>query len=120
MAAVAKLRRILTGNQFSIGEKHKALFALRNIATEDAARALEDALVQVLPGCSNENALLKHEIAYALGQVGLPSSAPILERVLGDVSMHAMVRHEVCAHDARRDVTYGPTARLAKLLVRWV
>ena len=42
------------------------------------------------------SALLKHEVAYALGQIGMPSSIGTLEKVLGDPEAHPMVRHEVC------------------------
>lgn len=40
------------------------------------------------------SALLKHEIAYVLGQMQDPQSTSILERVLRDAKEHAMVRHE--------------------------
>lgn len=43
---------------------------------------------------SDKSALLKHELAYVLGQIRNPISIPVLNEVLGDVSQDPMVRHE--------------------------
>jgi deoxyhypusine monooxygenase len=43
---------------------------------------------------SAKSALLKHEIAYVLGQLQHPRSVPALSAVLADQNEHAMVRHE--------------------------
>lgn len=78
-----------------VTKKHQALFALRNIATPEAARVLEQCLLTSDESRNDSEALLKHELAYALGQVGVASSAITLERVLADAKVHPMVRHEV-------------------------
>lgn len=71
----------------SLARRFRALFALRNIPTDESveliARAFQD-----------KSALLKHEVAYVLGQMGLPSAIPFLAQVLCNVSEHEMVRHE--------------------------
>lgn len=41
------------------------------------------------------SALLAHEAAFALGQMGIASVVPALTRVLQDESLHPIVRHEV-------------------------
>lgn len=47
------------------------------------------------PGFKDESALLKHELAYCLGQMKDISSLPVLEKVLRSKSEDPMVRHEV-------------------------
>lgn len=48
-----------------------------------------------LTGFKDESALLKHELAYCLGQIESESALPVLESVLGDKNEDPMVRHEV-------------------------
>ena len=43
---------------------------------------------------SDKSALLKHELAYVLGQIRNPISIPVLNEVLGDFDQDPMVRHE--------------------------
>lgn len=98
-AVVSKLEAELLSDKAVVTRKYRALFALRNVASATAVRALERCLLQAEADDSQSaresSALLKHEVAYALGQVGLVSSIPTLERVLGDAKAHPMVRHEV-------------------------
>ena len=49
-------------------------------------------------GFADESALLKHELAYCLGQMKKTSALPVLEQVLRDEKEDPMVRHEVCDH----------------------
>lgn len=46
-------------------------------------------------GFADESALLKHELAYCLGQIKRTSALPVLESVLRDETENPMVRHEV-------------------------
>jgi HEAT repeat protein len=46
-------------------------------------------------GLQDSSALLKHELAYCLGQMKLASALPALEKTLRDKSEDPMVRHEV-------------------------
>lgn len=68
-------------------ERFRALFTLRSIGGERAldaiARCFED-----------DSALLKHELAYCLGQMQDVRAIPILTKVLADVQQEPMVRHE--------------------------
>ena len=48
-------------------------------------------------GFKDDSALLKHELAYCLGQMKNVSALPVLESVLRDRSEDPMVRHEVCS-----------------------
>lgn len=60
-------------------QRYRALFALRNKGGEAAVAALGDAF-------GATSALLKHEVAYVMGQMQHPASADVLCKVL-QVSM---------------------------------
>ena len=94
-----KLEEQLLSPKTDVTKKYRALFALRNMATPEAVKVLEKCLLQAEADNSKtaleSSALLKHEVAYALGQIGQPSSIVTLERVLGNKNAHPMVRHEV-------------------------
>ena len=49
-------------------------------------------------GFSDDSALLKHELAYCLGQIKNEAALPVLETVLRDKAEDPMVRHEVGAY----------------------
>ena len=55
-------------------------------------------------GFADESALLKHELAYCLGQLKKTSALPVLESVLKDESENPMVRHEVRDRYSRRSI----------------
>ena len=68
-------------------QRMRALFALRNIGGVDAIEALAAAY-------SSKSALLKHEIAYVMGQMQDPAAVPHLINRLEDHGEDLMVRHE--------------------------
>ncbi|NXX13712.1 DOHH hydroxylase, partial [Podargus strigoides] len=67
--------------------RFRALFTLRNLGGRTAvdwiSRAFEDG-----------SALLKHELAYCLGQMQDEAAIPVLIQVLEDTGQEPMVRHE--------------------------
>ena len=65
----------------------RALFALRNIGGNDSVEALAAAF-------SSSSALLKHEIAYVMGQMQDSAAVPHLIDRLEDFEEDVMVRHE--------------------------
>ena len=65
----------------------RALFALRNIGGRDAVESLAAAF-------DSSSALLKHEIAYVLGQMQDDHAVPHLISRLEDLKEDVMVRHE--------------------------
>ncbi|KAK0244255.1 Deoxyhypusine hydroxylase [Armillaria nabsnona] len=67
--------------------RFRALFTLKSLKSEEAIRIISD-------GFKDESALLKHELAYCLGQIQKASALPILESVLADTTEDPMVRHE--------------------------
>jgi hypothetical protein len=56
-------------------QRYRALFALRNKGGEEAVAVLGEAF-------STSSALLKHEVAYVMGQMQHPASAGVLGQVL--------------------------------------
>lgn len=79
----------------ALDARFRALFSLKGLAAADGARtqAVIDVIAAAFEG--NDSALLKHEMAYVLGQIKDVGAMPCLERVLADAKEHAMVRHEV-------------------------
>ena len=85
--AVAKLRLSLLDEENEMFERMRALFSLRNSRTPEAVSALCE-------GFSASSALLRHELAYVLGQMQDKLAVPKLIDVLSDANEHVMVRHE--------------------------
>lgn len=86
---IQELRSILLDNNASLFLRYRAMFALRNIRTDEAILALCEAL-------NYGSALFKHEIAFVLGQLQSDISVPFLSKSLENCAENEMVRHE-CA-----------------------
>ncbi|KAL6505192.1 hypothetical protein OROGR_025009 [Orobanche gracilis] len=78
---------ILLDEEKSMYERYAALFALRNLGEEEAISAIVESL-------GANSALLRHEVAYVLGQLQNKKTSDALSEVLRDVKEHPMVRHE--------------------------
>ncbi|KAJ0246702.1 Deoxyhypusine hydroxylase [Hirschfeldia incana] len=86
-SSVHQLRQILMDETKGMYERYAALFALRNHGGEEAVSAIVDSL-------SANSALLRHEVAYVLGQLQNKAALATLSKILRDVNEHPMVRHE--------------------------
>ncbi|XP_060786906.1 deoxyhypusine hydroxylase [Neoarius graeffei] len=84
---VVAVGRILVDTQQELPARFRALFTLRNLGGAEAVSWISE-------GFSDESALLKHELAYCLGQMQDESAIPVLETVLKDTEQEPMVRHE--------------------------
>ena len=84
---VEKLRDTLCDEGEKMFQRMRALFALRNIGGKLAIESLADAF-------DSSSALLKHEIAYVLGQMQDDNAVPHLIERLEDLEEDVMVRHE--------------------------
>ena len=82
-----ELRVILCNENERMFQRMRALFALRNKGGNDAVDALCAAF-------DSDSALLKHEIAYVLGQMQNSHAVPMLIERLSDEVEDLMVRHE--------------------------
>ncbi|CAI8614297.1 unnamed protein product [Vicia faba] len=86
-SSVNQLRELLLDEEKGMYERYAALFALRNDGGNKAVAAIIDSL-------GSKSALLKHEVAYVLGQLQDKAASAALSNILRDVNEHPMVRHE--------------------------
>ena len=83
----SNLRNTICDEDEKMFQRMRALFALRNIGGEESVDALAAAF-------GSASALLKHEIAYVLGQMQDDHAVPHLIERLEDLDEDVMVRHE--------------------------
>jgi deoxyhypusine monooxygenase len=86
---VAELRARLVDMDLPMFQRMRCVFTLRNLGGPAAVEALAAAF-------DDPSALLRHEVAYVLGQMQDPHAVPFLTAVLEKPHEHVMVRHE-CA-----------------------
>ena len=84
---VPRLRSSICDEEERMFQRMRALFALRNIGGGDSIEALAAAF-------TSKSALLKHEIAYVMGQMQDSRAVPHLIDRLRDMDEDVMVRHE--------------------------
>ncbi|XP_041358265.1 deoxyhypusine hydroxylase-like [Gigantopelta aegis] len=86
-ASVISVGQILEDKSKPLTERFRALFTLRNVggrlAIDSISRCFDD-----------QSALLKHELAYCLGQMQDTNAIPVLVNILKDDTQETMVRHE--------------------------
>ena len=81
------LKDILLDEDSKMFLRMRSVFSLRNNRSSDAVLALCE-------GFKASSALLRHELAYVLGQMQDKLAVPTLIEVLSNESEHVMVRHE--------------------------
>ncbi|KAM4707443.1 deoxyhypusine hydroxylase [Discoglossus pictus] len=86
-STVQSVGRILLDSQRPLPVRFRALFTLRNLGGPEAAEWIGR-------GFADESALLKHELAYCLGQMRERTAVAVLSTVLRDRAQEPMVRHE--------------------------
>ena len=91
---VADLRSALTSESVPLAKRFRALFSLKHVAAQDDGEQSYAALEAIAAAFTTPSALLKHELAYCLGQTRNPKAVPFLRDVLGDYKEDPMVRHE--------------------------
>jgi len=84
---VKKLNSILIDEDARMFERMRVVFSLRNMNSSESIKSLSN-------GFKSNSALLKHEIAYVMGQMQNKAALPYLIERLEDESEHVMVRHE--------------------------
>ncbi|XP_023024479.2 deoxyhypusine hydroxylase nero [Leptinotarsa decemlineata] len=84
---IVDIGKVLNDPKRPLKERFRALFTLRNLGGNDSIGCIEKCF-------SDESVLLKHELAYCLGQMQDENANPILVKVLEDVTQEPMVRHE--------------------------
>jgi len=87
---ILTLRKALTSESEPLARRFRALFSLKHIACQPSLPAID----AIAAGFSSPSALLKHELAYCLGQTKNLAAVPYLRAVLEDEKEDAMCRHE--------------------------
>ena len=92
---VSPLRAALTSESTPLAIRFRALFSLKYHAAEDPPTKYTLPAIQAIAAAfSSPSALLKHELAYCLGQSGNMSSVPYLQELVKDRQEDPMCRHE--------------------------
>jgi deoxyhypusine monooxygenase len=94
-STVLALRKTLTSENEALAARFRALFSLKYLAcqeprTENSVPAID----AIAAGFASPSALLKHELAYCLGQSRHDAAVPYLQKVLSDREEDPMCRHE--------------------------
>ncbi|THH28259.1 hypothetical protein EUX98_g5921 [Antrodiella citrinella] len=76
-----------TSGNVPLHNRFRSLFTLKALKDDVAVKIISK-------GFADESALLKHELAYCLGQIKRTSALPVLESVLTNEKEDPMVRHE--------------------------
>jgi len=84
---VLKISKSLHDVNRPLKDRFRALFTLKNIASDLC-------IEEIGKGFKDPSALLKHELAYCLGQMQDLRALPILSAVLEDDNQETIVRHE--------------------------
>ena len=92
---IPTLSAALSNESLPLSQRYRALFALKHHAcfTPPQPTTLP-AITAISRAFSTPSALLKHEVAYCLGQTRNLSAAPVLRAVLENRDEDGMVRHE--------------------------
>jgi deoxyhypusine monooxygenase len=84
------LRKTLTSESEPLAKRFRALFSLKHLACQGSLPAIN----AIAAGFTSPSALLKHELAYCLGQTKNLAAVPFLRAVLEDKDEDSMCRHE--------------------------
>jgi deoxyhypusine monooxygenase len=92
---VPSLRNILTSESEPLARRFRALFSLKHLAGLQPPNAQTVPAIEAIAAAfSSPSALLKHELAYCLGQSGHDAAIAPLRSVLEDKEEDSMCRHE--------------------------
>ncbi|KAJ3645389.1 hypothetical protein Zmor_023052 [Zophobas morio] len=84
---IRNIGKVLVDEKRPLKERFRALFTLRNLGGPVSIECIKNCF-------SDSSALLKHELAYCLGQMQDPLAISTLKQVLEDSKQEPMVRHE--------------------------
>lgn len=92
---VLSLRKALTSESVPLAKRFRALFSLKHLASQRPPTQQTLLAVQAIAAAFiSPSALLKHELAYCLGQTKNLDAVPFLRHVLEDREEDEMCRHE--------------------------
>lgn len=112
---VLSLRKVLVSESEPLARRFRALFSLKHLAClQPPNEQTLPAIQAIAAGFASRSALLKHELAYCLGQTLNRDSVSYLQHVVKDVEEDAMCRHE--AAEALGALGYDDSLDLLKKL----
>jgi HEAT repeat protein len=107
---ISALRESLCSEDTPLPVRFRALFSLKHLATQSQDASAEAAMDAIAKAFESPSALLKHELAYCLGQTRNLYAVPPLRKCLADLDEDPMVRHEAAealgaiGHDSNIDI----------------
>lgn len=84
---IRSIGRILSDSNTPMKARYRALFTLRGIGSVTAIRIIAE-------NFTDSSSLLKHEMAYCLGQMQNEYALDILRDLVQDIQQDIIVRHE--------------------------
>lgn len=95
-ATLDQLRDVLINKSgdVKLANRFRALFNLKSIGSDLQSDNANQAVEYIAESFKDSSELLKHEVAYVLGQTKNLHAAPYLRQVLQDLDQQIMVRHE--------------------------
>lgn len=96
-ASIEQLRDVLCNKdgKVPLANRFRALFNLKNIGSENENQATtHKAIDYIAESFADDSELLKHEVAYVLGQIKNTHANKYLKEVLESPQQQIMVRHE--------------------------
>ena len=114
-SSVSALRKVLTSEVVPLAQRFRALFSLKHVASQTPSAQTSAAIEAIVAAFASPSALLKHELAYCLGQTRNLQAASYLRKLLEDKAEDAMCRHEAAeALGALGDVSSIELLRVLK------
>jgi deoxyhypusine monooxygenase len=92
-STITSLRKTLCTESEPLARRFRALFSLKHLACSPSPSLLP-AIRAIAAAFTSPSALLKHELAYCLGQTKNLAAVPFLKQVLEDRDEDSMCRHE--------------------------
>lgn len=93
-STIASLRGSLCSEATPLPVRFRALFSLKHVARNGTESESKEAVDAIAAAFVSPSALLKHELAYCLGQSNNQLANEPLKKVLADLQEDPMCRHE--------------------------
>ncbi|KAI9797427.1 MAG: deoxyhypusine hydroxylase [Piccolia ochrophora] len=135
---ILSLRKTLTSEQTPLARRFRALFSLKHYASLDPPTVQTVPAIEAIAAAfPTPSSLLKHELAYCLGQTRNDAAIPFLRARLKDAAEDAICRHEAaealgalgdegslallkrCRDDEREEVVVRETCDIAVARLEW-
>ncbi|KAK4938825.1 deoxyhypusine hydroxylase [Elasticomyces elasticus] len=113
------LRKDLTSENVPLARRFRALFSLKHLASQSPGPQATAAIEAIAAAFKSPSALLKHELAYCLGQTKNLEAVPFLRAVLENKSEDAMYIMKRMKDDEDEPVVVRETCDIAVDRIQW-